>query len=168
MALIILSGLTCLALPFIPESANLPGVLTVAGLAIVAIVLLLIVHLKQPRWTLLNVILIVVILRFVFAGTVIPYRAQSGSATQDKADAYQIAQITENEPLFLLEDSRCSLTTVFYLERERTEVLRRNTEINSQYYYLANRSLLSDQMYEVFYTFAYGDQEFALIKFRDP
>jgi len=166
--LIILSGLTCLALPFVPQLASISGVVPLSIAATLAVVLVLIVHLKNPTFALLNLVLLFVILRFVFAGVILPYRAQNGSAAQDKADAYQIAEITKSEPLFLFENSRCSLTTVFYLERERTEVLRRTTTMNDQYYYLANRSLLDDKMYQVFYTFAYGDQEFVLIKFRGP
>ena len=168
LGLIVLSGLTCLALPFIPQLATISGTGTISIVSTLTIAALLIVHLKKPAWTLPNLILLFVILRFVFAGVILPYRAQEGSAARDKADAYQIVNITKDEPLFLWEDSRCSLTTVFYLERERTEVLSRKAQINGQYYYLANRSLLGDQMYEVFYTFAYGDQEFVLIKFRDP
>ena len=168
LGLIVISGLTCLSLSFIPQLADISGTVAVSIISTLVIAVLLITHLRKRSLALPNLIALIIILRFVFAGIILPYRAQNGSAAQDKADAYEIAQITENESLFLFEDSRCSLTTVFYLERERTEVLRRNTEINSQYYYLANRSLLSDQMYEVFYTFAYGDQEFALIKFRDP
>ena len=168
LGLIILSGLTCLALPFIPQLADISGIVAVSIVATLAIAALLIVHLKQPTFALPNVILLFVLLRFVFASVILPYRAQEGSAAQDKADAYQIAEITKNEPLFLFEDSRCSLTTVFYLERERTEILRRDETVNNHYYYLANRSLLDDRMYEVFYTFAYGDQEFVLLKFRDP
>ncbi|MEM9831631.1 MAG: glycosyltransferase family 39 protein [Bacteroidota bacterium] len=168
LGLIIISGLTCLALPFIPQLADIAGTIAISIVSTLTIAVVLVIHLKKPAFALPNLILLIVILRFVFAGVILPYRAQQGSAAQDKADAYQITEITKNEPLFLFEDSRCSLTTVFYLEKERTEVLGRNAEINSQYYYLANRSLLDDKKYEVFYTFAYGDQEFVLVKFRDP
>lgn len=165
-ALIVLAGMTSVALPFIPQLAEVPSRIAIAIGTNVALIGLLVVHLRRPSYSLLNLILLAVILRFVFALAVLPYRAQEGSAADDKEDAYQIAEITQNEPLYLYQDSRCSLTTVFYLERERSAVLSHRWEPEPSAYFLANRSRLGGQKFRVFYTFTYENQEFLLIKFR--
>ncbi|MEQ9437548.1 MAG: glycosyltransferase family 39 protein [Cyclobacteriaceae bacterium] len=166
-ALIALAGMTSVALPFIPQLELVPNKVAVAIVANLALVALLVIHLRKPAYALLNLILLAVILRFIFAWVVLPYRAQEGSAAMDKTDAYQMTKIVQEAPLYLYQDSRCSLTTVFYLEREREAVLRHKSEPEAGAFFLADRRLLTDVKYDVFYTFTYDDLEFVLIRFRE-
>ena len=165
--LIVLAGMTSVALPFIPQLEEIPNKVVVAVVANVVLIALLVLHLRKPTYALLNVIMLAVILRFIFALLILPYRALEGSAASDKEDAQQITEITQGQPLYLYKDSRCSLSTVFYLERAREEVLSHKQDAAPQEFFLADRRLLTDVEYEVFYTFTYEDLEFVLIKFRD-
>lgn len=164
--LIILGVLACLALPFIPPLQEVGGMVWLTLLFAPACGILLWFHLRKPAYSLIQLILLTILLRLVFDFTVLPYRATHTGAYQDKLDAQAISELTHNSDLHLFEDTRFSLSTVFYIERERKQVLSRKYEQRTEGFYLADPALLSTQDYQIFYTFTYENREFLLIKFK--
>ncbi len=120
----------------------------------------------MPAYSLLQLIVLAILLRLVFDFTVLPHRAVHTGAYQDKQDAQQISETTQGNDVYLWQDTRFSLSTVFYLERDTGKVLSRRYERNPQDFYLADRQLLSSEDYQVFYTFSDQNGDFLLIKFK--
>jgi 4-amino-4-deoxy-L-arabinose transferase-like glycosyltransferase len=162
LVLTVVAGLVLLfvplpELPFSVGGAAATLVLSAAGL--------LLFQVRQPHHSLLLVIALVVLLRLVFNFTILPARATSGTGYEQKQHGLRIAQLTQGRDLHLYPDTRFSLSTVFYIERARQEVLAyREPEANSGFYLVDSQSL-SDRKYTVFYTFAYYDRNFLLVTF---
>lgn len=164
--LLILSVLCCITLPFIPALALLPDIPLLSAVSVVACGALLWFHFKKPTYSLMQIILLAIVLRLVFDFTVIPHRATHTGTYQDKVDAATICEIAAGQPLHIFEDSRISLATVFYIEREREQTLDRKYEADEQAFFLADAELLTGHAYEVLYSFSYHQQDFHLIKFK--
>lgn len=164
--LICIGLLTCVALPWIPPLQGLDNMIWLMLVFTPACGILLWFHLRKPAYSLIQLILLTILLRLVFDFTVLPYRATHTSAYRDKLDAKNISEITQNSPLHLFEDTRFSLSTVFYIERERKQVLSRKYEPSSEGFYVADQALLSHHDYHVFYSFTYDNRDFLLIKFK--
>ncbi len=163
--LLVLTVVAGLALPFVP----LPEVPFSAGAVATALVLgaagLLVLQVRQPQHSLLLVIALVGLLRLVFDFTILPVRATMGKGYEQKEYGLRVAELTQGEALHLYPGTRFSLTTVFYLERARQEVLAYQTPNEATGYFLVDSQLLSDRKYTVFYTFTTYDREFLLVTF---
>ncbi|MGB3779328.1 MAG: hypothetical protein WA960_13295, partial [Tunicatimonas sp.] len=101
----------------------------------------------------------------VFDFTILPARATMGKGYEQKEYGLRVAELTQGEALHLYPGTRFSLTTVFYLERARQEVLAYQTPNEATGYFLVDSQLLTDQKYTVFYTFTTYDREFLLVTF---
>lgn len=163
--LISIALLACIALPLIPQLQKAGQMIWISAAFVPVCAVLLWFHLKKPDYSLLQVILLAILLRLVFDFTVLPYRATHTSAYQDKLNAQAIYEIVKDTPLYLLDNSRFSLSTVFYLERAREKVLEQKYRQNTQDYFLADEVLLENQRYQIFYQFSYQNRDFFLIKF---
>ena len=167
LGLIILVALAGIALPFVKavnthlENAWIPAAMTTVGA-----LLILGIYLRFPLLRTMSLILLAVWVRVIFDITVIPIRTIEGSAAQDKLDAAAIDKLTEGTPLYVLEGSMISRSTVFYLERSRLEVLDFADTIQSGHYYMAYADALEGMDYEILYTFRYKEDSVHLVKFK--
>jgi len=135
--LIGLTLLACLTMPFIESLAELSNLQGIALGSLLAASTLLFYWFKKPQQSLLQLIALAVIIRIIFALTVLPLRAQSGGAAIDKEDALKIVAITENAPLYMYQDQNISRTTVFYIEKYRGEVLSFAENTDDQSFFIA-------------------------------
>ena len=163
--LLVLTVVAGLALPFVP----LPAVPFSVGAVAVALVLgaagLLLLQVRQPQHSLLLVIALVGLIRLVFNFTILPARATMGKGYEQKEYGLRVAELTQGEELHLYPGTRFSLTTVFYIERARQEVLAYQVPGGGDGYFLVDAQLLPEQKYTVFYTFTTYDREFLLVTF---
>ena len=120
---------------------------------------------RQPHRSLLLVIALVVLLRLIFNFTILPARATSGTGYEQKQHGLRIAQLTQGHDLHLYPGTRFSLTTVFYIERARQEVLAYQEPEADRGFFLVDSQLLSDRKYTVFYTFTTYNRDFLLVTF---
>jgi 4-amino-4-deoxy-L-arabinose transferase-like glycosyltransferase len=157
--------LASLALPFIPVLAELDGMLLVTILSSATLAVLLWLSVRKQFNTVLLLILLAVIIRFIFGATVLPLRASKSSEAIDKADAARIAEIVGDAPLYMYAGENISRTTVFYLEAARQQVLPYCDATDTQSFFLASKALLEGKTYRLYHTFSYDEQAFGLIKF---
>lgn len=167
--LIIIVAVSGFILPFIPDlQARVHGLWWVGLLTSGGALVILWLYIKFPKCRVLSLILLLVWFRIIFNLTVIPVRAVDSSEAQDKRDADNIVRISENEPLHVLEGSMISRTTVFYIERQREEVLDFEGEILPDHYYMAYKDTLDEKgyHYETLYSFQYKEDTLQLVKFK--
>ncbi len=164
--LLVLTVVAGLALPFVPLPEVPFSVGGVGAVLVLGAAGLLVLQVRQPRRSLLLVIALVGLLRLVFDFTILPARATMGKGYEQKEYGRRIAELTQGEELHLYPGTRFSLSTVFYIERGRQEVLAYQAPDEGRGYFLVDAQLLTDQKYTVFYTFTTYDREFLLVTFR--
>jgi 4-amino-4-deoxy-L-arabinose transferase-like glycosyltransferase len=165
--LIILMILAGGGLPFLPPLQEavtdlwIPALLCSGGASVV-----LLLYLRRPQLRTLSLLLLVVWARVIFDLTVLPVRAAEGSAAQDKIDARLITEMTEGAPLHVLQGSMISRTTIFYIERERQQVLNFEDKELPGHFYMAYRDSLLNTEHQPLYTFTYQKDTLVLFKFK--
>ena len=165
MALLLLSSFT---LPVLPSLDGLKGMLLLAIISVLLVGILLYIFLKHRQLRLITFILAVIVLRFVFNFTVLPYRANNSRAQNLKNSAYQIHKITDNSPLYLYKDSYYSRTFVFYLEKERQKILYRKNDLIGNEYYIVGKNYEIPIPHKVMYEFNDGNGSVSyLVKISD-
>lgn len=82
-----------------------------------------------------------IMLRVAFSFIVPQTREKTTGAAQDKARGIEIAELTQGEPLHRLGDVRMSYTIVFYLERDRGNVLYQTDRLEAGYYFCYEKDL---------------------------
>ncbi|MFW5726941.1 MAG: hypothetical protein ACOCW4_03650, partial [bacterium] len=165
--LIIVVALVGPALPFVPiisEAVAYPWLLAV--LCSTGSLAILWLHLLRPGLRTLSLLLLLAWARIIFDLSVIPVRAYEGGGVQDKIDATEILHIVGEAPLHVLANSMISRSTIFYLERERLQVLDFEDEILPGHYYMAYEEALKDLDYQKLYSFEYNNNSVLLVKFE--
>ena len=154
MAVLIISSTS---LPVLPKLNELKGMLLLAIISVLFVGILLYVFLKNKQLRLVTFILAVIVLRFVFNFTVLPYRSNNSRAQNLKNSAHQIHKITDYSPLYLFKDSYYSRTFVFYLEKERQKVLLKKNKFTENEYYIVGSSYEIPKPHKVMYEFDDGN-----------
>ena len=167
--LIALLPILFFSLPFIPQLEVVPNVVLISIISGILAVLLFTLFVKIPQQRLFFVILGAILFRFVFNFTIFPIRATTSKAQIRKNVAYDIVEITRNEPLYMFgESSRFSNAVTFYITRERGKVLTRKDTMNTYDFFIAKKGVLKNKQYKVFYTYTdKKNREFVLIKFTN-
>lgn len=92
---------------------------------------------RRAELTLPLLLLSFALVRIVFDGTVLPQRNHDSGAQRDRELAIKIDQIVGENPLYTAyEEKVVAYTTVVYLNRLRTTVVRRKDQLNPGAYYL--------------------------------
>ncbi len=157
-------ALGCLALPFIPELAFLDYRLPLAIGGFAAAAALFYFYWRQPRYSLLLLILATVLARLLFNFTVLPQRAYQSDAQQDEEIARQLGQLAGESPVYLYEDSRISFGVIFHLNRIRNKALRRNYEKVPGAYYIAPPEAFPRS--EVLLRIPYDGDEYGVVRYE--
>jgi len=165
LGLTLFALLGSLSLPFISALEGLEGLWMISLTSAIALSVLIWLAYGRRINPVLGLILLAVIIRFIFGATVLPLRAAQSSEAQDKEDATRIVEIVGNDPLYMYNGQNISRTTVYYLEGARQQILPYRDFIDEQAYYLADKAMLVNKSYQLYYTFTYDNQEFGLIKF---
>lgn len=133
-----LSGILILGFGAIPFINSLTSVdhLPLISIAGIGLLLLLVYwQWKQKVRPYLIILGLFCMLRLGFSCIVPQTREKTTGAAEDKALGIELAELTARSPLHRLGDVRMSLTIVFYLERERREVLYQTDSFESGYYF---------------------------------
>ncbi len=155
-----------LGLNVVPDFEFLDYMLPLSIVAFLVLGATLYFFIKNPKLTLPILILTTIMARILFDLTVIPQRAYQSEAQRDRKLAYEVQQIVGDEPLFIYEQGRISLTMVYYLNRLRPKTLQRNYEQRKDsYYFIAKDSL--DFPHQSFLDFEYKGQPHLLIKLAE-
>ncbi len=125
------------ALPFLAQTRSLEGIRIVSVLAFPVLLLLLVLFNRSRKYFLYILAAALVVTRWVFAFTVIPLRSAGGDAAENKTLARSLALQTAGEPVFLLGETTVPRTLVFYLEREKQQVVSRADSMQTPAYYFA-------------------------------
>jgi 4-amino-4-deoxy-L-arabinose transferase-like glycosyltransferase len=154
---IALLTLSSISLPVIPKLEELKGMLLLAIISVLLLGILLYLFIKNKQLRLITFILSVIVLRFIFDFTVLPYRANNGRAQNLKNSAHQVHKITDYSPLYLYKDSYYSRTFVFYLEKERQKVLLKKNEFIENEYYIVGENYEIPKPHKKMYEFYDGN-----------
>lgn len=106
---------------------------------------------------------LMVAIKFAFSAIVPQTRKKETGAAEDKALAIEMAELTRGEPLHRLGDVRLSLTIVFYLERDREEVLYQTESMAEGFYICYAEDFPDKGTYKVLKEFAYWGEPIFLI-----
>jgi hypothetical protein len=108
--------------------------------------------------------------RLWFGAIVLPIRAVEGEHHGFKENGLKVAELSKGQDLYIWqhkEDGEISLSTVFYIERERMQVLGMKYEKDCQSLFLAHDRELKGENIEVIYEFDSRLDHFYLFKFKD-
>ncbi len=103
-------------------------------------------------------LLFFVFLKFGMSSVFPPSRQLTTGAAKDKAMALQMAEITHGEELLRYKDLRMSYTIVFYLERERNDIVYSTDKIIDGYIICYDDDLKDFTNYEVIKEFYYDNR----------
>lgn len=154
------------AVPFVPSLQVIDGawMISVLGIALMTAVFVLLLKNKvRPYLILLGAM---VALKFGFSAIVPQTRERATGAAEDKTLGVEIAEITRGEPLHRFGDVRMSFTIVFYLERDRGDVLYQ-TDTYTEGYYFCYTDDLPDSGYQVVHEFHYHGEPIFLIHLEE-
>ncbi|NVJ45587.1 MAG: glycosyltransferase family 39 protein [Cytophagia bacterium] len=153
-------------IPFISSLKIIDGqwVISISGIILIATALVLLLRKKvRPYLILLGAL---TVLKFGFSAIVPQTRERATGAAEDKTLGIEIAEITQGEPLQRFGDVRMSYTIVFYLERDRGDVLYQ-TDSYTKGYYFCYTDDLPNSGYEVVEEFHYHEEPIFLIRLEE-
>ena len=85
-----------------------------------------------------------VLLRFFFGFTVLPVRATEGVAPANRQAALDIARITQGQPVSIFQSTYFPMQSVFYLERERKELVPVKRQAVPGEFHIVEKIILQD------------------------
>ena len=163
-------AMASVAVLFIPDiSIKMEGWGYSILLAIAAL-LFIFLFIKNRKHVLLWIILAFIVARIGFDIIVLPVRAAEGEHVQFKKDAQIITDIANGEQLYLWQhqtDSTYSLGSVFYIERERKEVLGMKHDKECSTFFLADKRQLQNDELRIYHSFSFRGRNYYLFKFTD-
>ncbi len=114
----------------------------------------------------LVIIAVMAILKFGFSSIVPVTRALETGAAEDRVLGYEIAELTEGQPLYRYGDLRMSLTIVFYIEAAREQVLYQKSDYEPGFYFCHAEDFPKDIDYIQHNEFAYWGEPVFLIEIK--
>jgi hypothetical protein len=85
-----------------------------------------------------------VLLRFLFNFTVLPVRANEGLAPENRQAGLEIARITQGQQVCILQPTYFPMQSIFYLERERNEVVPIKRQAVPGEFHIVEKIILQD------------------------
>ena len=163
LILIIVAG-GSIAIHWIPEVNEFGHItpLTIASILIIAFLGLLLY--RRPANGFLVLFLALIWARLIFDLTVLESRAENSQSLIKKERGLEIAEITRDEPLSIYKEGRISFITIFYLARERGEVLTWDEDLSPGSHYIINSRYLPESGYQDEMEFDYQGERFHLIR----
>lgn len=171
LGLLILFLSTGVALPFIPQLHMVPHLTAVAVGTVIGFGLLLWAYWRWKLYWMMWGLTAFIVLRIVFDLVILPVRAYDpvqSRHVRDKALASEILSASGAQPVFLYENTTCSKTTIFYIERESQQVLRRNWKTEPGAFYIAETAfLIKAPPHTEHLRFQFENRDFVLITFTE-
>lgn len=116
----------------------------------------------------LVIIAVMAILKFGFSCILPVTRVLNTGAAEDRSLGYEIAELTQDQPLYRYGDLRMSLTIVFYIEATREEVLYQKSEYEPGFYFCYARDFPKNMDYVQHSEFSYSGEPVFLIEIKKP
>lgn len=168
LSVVFLAG--SIAIPFLPMLKKFANMNMVSIVFSVVFLVLLALNFKQKQFDIWLMIWGFLLLRVVFNFTVIPYRSTFDEQAVMKNHALKIAEITGNEKVNLTKDSLtlCPRSLIFYLEKEKNQIVYKNNEPEKGAYCIADTALFRGVEFDIYYSFVENEEEtYHLIKFTE-
>ncbi|NOS36185.1 MAG: hypothetical protein GQ522_06090 [Deltaproteobacteria bacterium] len=163
MPALVLLLITGSLLPFLEISQPVPYVWLVSVSVVAASLILLYLFARKKEPALLFYLIALITLRLTLDTVYLPLQAV-GSLTEKVTSAARIVEITEGEELFSYGDLNHGL--IFYLERERGEILRMGEPSNETAYVIAKDSDLAGMETTDYYAFNLKGDGYRLVRFK--
>ena len=144
------------SLPIIPLLNQFRGMILLSIISLLILGRLLYIFLRNKHLRLISFILAMIILRFIYNFTVLPYRTHDSRAQVLKDTALQIHKLTNGFPLYIYKKSNCPNNYVYYLERERQKILVRKSKLTENEYYIVNAGYKILKPHKIIYDFTDG------------
>ena len=164
--LIAIAGLACLALPFVPQVNELPGIVFISILSVAVMAVLFWYQRLRPVHSLFNIVLLAAWLRIVFDLTVLPIRGTSSDSQKWKDIAYEVVRLTKGSPLYVTRPDNMHMLIPFYLTQQGRDVVTYRPDFESGGYYLVDKSTVVQERFQVHYDFSVHDREYLIVTLR--
>jgi 4-amino-4-deoxy-L-arabinose transferase-like glycosyltransferase len=132
----------CLVPLFVSKMTFIPHLLPICFSIFALMVLVTGFHLKNQRYTIISLIAAMIIMRFFFNFTVLPVRAAEGDAPTNMKAAFDIAGITKGKPVSIYSSTYFPMQSVYYLERERNEIVPVKSQVMPGEFQIVEKVLL--------------------------
>jgi hypothetical protein len=137
-----LGAAACLVPLFVGQMDLIPHLLFICLSSFILMAAILIFQIIKPRFTILLMIFAMIILRFMFAFTVLPVRATEGGAPENRKAAMEIAANTRGKQICILYPTYFPMQSIFYFEKERKEILPVCKEIKPGQFHIVEKHIL--------------------------
>ena len=151
------------ALYFIPDFEIIELLLVKSIVLTICSAIFLAIIIKSPKYRLAMIIACFVILRFDFSLIMPVSRAETSRAADDMSIGIEISALSMNERLALYDDTQISRTTIFYIEGNREEVLKRETVLPKGSYWICSPEDTVGRGVTVDWSFKYRDSDVLLV-----
>jgi len=101
-------------------------------------------QLKNPSWSVINLLTAVILLRIFFGLTVLPVRASEGVAPANKLAAAEIIKTAGQRDVCILDPTYLPMQTIFYYEKEKLEILPRCNIMQPGMIHITEKFILAD------------------------
>jgi 4-amino-4-deoxy-L-arabinose transferase-like glycosyltransferase len=113
----------CLVPLFIRQMDFIHNLALICLSSFILMAVIFLFQLKKPKYSIISLLFAMVVIRFLFGFTVLPVRATEGAAPANRQAALEIARITQGKPVSIYQSTYFPMQSVFYLERERNEIV---------------------------------------------
>jgi 4-amino-4-deoxy-L-arabinose transferase-like glycosyltransferase len=134
----------CLAPLFVRQMDFIPNLLLVCLSSFIVMTLTFIFQIRKPHYSILALVLAMIVIRYLFDFTVLHVRATEGTAPANRQAALEIAGITKGKQVSLYRTTYFPMQSVFYLERERNEIVPVKQQPVPGEYLIAEKIMLLD------------------------
>jgi hypothetical protein len=137
-------AIACLVPLFVGQMNFIPNLLLICLSSFLLMAVIFIFQLKKPLYSIFSLLFAMVVLRFLFGFTVLPVRATGGVAPENRQAALDIAAITQGQQVCILRPTYFPMQSVFYLERERNDVVPIKGQVAPGEFYIVEKIILQN------------------------
>jgi hypothetical protein len=135
-------AVACVVPLFIGKMDIIQNLLPICLASFMLMAVIFIFQLKKPRYSIFSLIFALIILRILFGFTVLPVRATEGVAPANRKMALEIAGITREKPVCILQPTYFPMQSIFYFEKERREILQVCSQVRPGRFHIAEKHIL--------------------------
>lgn len=157
--------LGALAILWIPDLQPIPGLGWISAIFFLLFAAVALLFWRKPDYPMAQLILAIALSRWLFALTVLPQRNLDGGAFRDRARAERIHELVGDAPLHTEgEDKVIAYTSVAYLDKLRSDYVRRNDSLLVDRYYLVTPDSIVPVLSDTLLEYRYDGLEQQLIR----
>ncbi len=134
----------CLVPLFLKQMDIIPGLLMICLSCFLAMAVIFILQIKNPRYSVIFILFALVVLRFLFGFVVLPVRATEGRAPENRQAGLDIAALTMGRQVCILLPAYFPMQSIYYYEKERGEILPLSERVRPGQFHIAEKDILRD------------------------